>query len=155
MGNKPKTLNPAWPIYLKRDHISHLFLFQDGFLLEHFNRIELVIATMASQKNLSETAFSDNLQEVEVGGLSGRVRRRPQVYLLRRTGLQDETESQLGLCHFMGVSCKHKHKHRHAGGYLQEEMGCSSSAQDLAVVSRSEWNPPLGCSMNERKKDRN
>lgn len=104
MGNKRKTLKPTWPIYLKKkkgDHISHLFLLQDGFLLEHFNRIELVITTMASQKNLSEAAFSDNLQEVEVGGFSGRVRRRPQVYLLRRTGLQDETESR------SGVSCMH------------------------------------------------
>lgn len=70
---------------------------------------------MASQKNLSEAAFSDDLQEVEVGGLRGRVRRRPQVYLLRRTGLQDETGSQSDVCHSVGASCTHKH--RPAGTY--------------------------------------
>lgn len=55
---------PAWPF--QNDQVSYLFLLQDGFLLQHFDCIELVIASVARQQHFAKTAFTNDLQEIEV-----------------------------------------------------------------------------------------
>lgn len=67
--------------------IPYLLFLQDGFLLQHLDCVELLIAPVAGQKNLAEAAFSDDLEEVKVRRFGGGVGRRTEVYLLRRTWL--------------------------------------------------------------------
>ena len=48
--------------------ISHqyLFLLKDGLLLQDFDGVELVVATVTRQQDLAKAAFADDLEEVEV-----------------------------------------------------------------------------------------
>ena len=86
---------------------AHLLLLEDGLLLQHFDRVELVVRAVARQQHLAEAALADHLEEVEVAGLGGGVRGRAQVDLLGRAGLKggDERrrrEGEIGQSHRSG-----------------------------------------------------
>lgn len=131
--------------------IPYLFFLQDGFLLQHFNCVELLIASVAGQKNLSKAAFSDDLKEIKVWWFGGGVGRRAEIYLLRRTWLE-RRERWLGKYDSYVVSqkdawCMYKHMvlmtQRNAD--LPVGKGCCSSAQHLVEALSSRWTGPQDC----------
>ena len=70
------------------DVAAHLFLLEDGLLLQHFDSVKLVVRAVARQQHLAEASLADHFEEVEVTGLGGWVGGRAQVDLLGRAGLE-------------------------------------------------------------------
>lgn len=50
------------------DMCIYLLLLQDGLLLQDFDGVKLVVSAMPRKQHLSEAAFADHLEEVEVVG---------------------------------------------------------------------------------------